>query len=177
MDAPLSLIAIHDMWARCQDDRVPHMKLQLLHTHLLTHRWSHINPSLSLGFWLCFSWQGYKRIHTHMRTVSVIARVSTGLPPLSHPLSASPHCFLCRSLCWFVSLSALPPFISLPISSPSFPSSCFLHLYYFLIASWTISQPLSSQPLSSKLHSVFVQLLGRMLGLGHPDLNQSSLAG
>lgn len=89
------------------------------HTHTLTHTEGHINRTQPpWGFCPvdCFRWQRYKRIPTHMRTVSIISRVSTYLCP-SHPL--------------FYSL--LSSFFSPPVHFPlSLTQSCALPPTIFL---------------------------------------------
>lgn len=114
-------------------------------------------PPCPLGFCsvVCFSWQNYREIHTHMRTVSFI----TTVPQISLYLFFP---FIVFPLSWFVGLSrslprssppiALLPSISLPVKTTQWLlviSSSLLHQTRFsfvqlssgMVASlWTLTR-------------------------------------
>lgn len=121
------------------------------HTHTLTHTEGHINrtqPPWGFCPVVCFRWQRYKRIPTHMRTVSIISRVSTYLCP-SHPL-------------FYSLLSSLPfPLLSFCPSR----LSCFLHLDYFLpLALFPSAFPRSNLSLTPR--SIEIRTIARLCVTG-----------
>lgn len=143
-------------WAFCQHCHGPHT-----HLHTPTHRWGHRNPFLSHGLLFCFSWQAYKRIHTHMRTLSVITSVHRS-PSVSPSLSFHSYCFLSCFICWFVSLS-VRFFLHIFVGFSSFFVSLTIIFFYFFHLDSFRRSPSPSFALSLCL--IFLTVSNKMLYL------------